>query len=108
MPIPRLLETTTFLGEPLLRWLVAAGIVLATLVVALLAKRVVLGRVARMARATSSELDDLGVDLARRTRSLLLVLPALYLGSLALDGVPRIQSFLRSAAIVSLLLQIAL
>jgi small-conductance mechanosensitive channel len=107
MPIPRLLATT-FLGEPLAHWLAAAGIALATLVIALLAKRTVLGRVAQMARGTASEIDDLGVDLVRRTRSLLLVFPAVYLGSLALDAFPKSQSLLRSAAIVSLLLQIAL
>ena len=112
MPTSRLLQTTlfhtTFLGEPLAHWLLAAGIALATFCVALLGKRFVLGRMARMARGTASEIDDLGVDLARRTRSLLLILPALYLGSLALDGFQRSQSLLRSAAIVSILLQIAL
>jgi len=111
MPTSRLLQTifqTTFLGEPLARWLLASGIALATLLAALLAKRVVLGRVARMARGTASEIDDLGVELARRTRSLLLVFPALYLGSLALDAFPKSQHLLRSAAIVSILLQIAL
>jgi len=108
MPIPRLLATTTFLGEPLAHWLLAAAVALAALLVVLLAKRVVLGRVARMARGASTEVDDLGLDLARRTRSLLLVLPALYLGSLALDAFPKVEGVLRSAAIVSILLQIAL
>jgi small-conductance mechanosensitive channel len=107
MPLPRLLQTT-FLGEALAHWLIAAGIALAMLLIALAVKRVVLGRVARIARGTPSEIDDLGVDLVRQTRWLLLVFPALYLGSLALDAFPKSQRLLRSAAIVSILLQIAL
>jgi len=107
MPPSRLLETP-FLGEVLGHWLIGAGVALATLLAALLVKRLALGRAARVARATASGLDDFAVELARRTRWLLLALPALYLGSLALDAFPRSQRALRSAAIVAVLLQIAL
>ncbi len=107
MPVGELLRTT-FLGEPLAHWLTAAGVALAALLAVLLLKRLVPARVARLARATASGLDDFGVDLVRRTRWLLVVFPALYLGSLALDAFPRSQRALRSAAIVAVLLQIAL
>jgi small-conductance mechanosensitive channel len=107
MSFYRLLETS-FLGEALAHWLIAAGIALATLLAALVVKRVVLGRVARVAHATVSGLDDFGVELVRQTRWLLVFFPALYLGSLALDTFPRSQRLLRSAAVVAVLLQIAL
>lgn len=95
-------------GYPLRDWMTALGVaVLALLGIALL-KRLIAGRLARLAARTETEVDDFLVDLIRRTRWFLMAFPAIYLGSLALELSGKAQAFMQSVAILALLLQLAL
>src|SRR5215207_7322428 len=78
----RWLETTTFLGVGLFDWLFA-------------------GR-------TATGADDLVLDLTRRTRTLLLFIPSLYVGFLTLYAFPQAARLLRGATILAVLLQVAM
>jgi small-conductance mechanosensitive channel len=89
-------------------WLVAAGVTLVLLLAVTLARRLLAGRGARAAAATGNEVDDFLVDLARRTRWWLLVLPALYLGALVPELPGKALATLRPLAVLGLLLQVAL
>jgi small-conductance mechanosensitive channel len=99
---------TLFLGDRVRDWLAALALVLLLLTGLALVKRLVVRRIARLAARTGTGLDDFLIDLVRRTRWLLLVLPALYLGSAVLHVSPRAHEVLRVLAILSLLLQAAL
>lgn len=95
------------LGEPLRDWLMAVGIATAVMLLLPLVKRLVIGRVGRLASRTEMELDDFVVKVVRRTRWLLVLFPVLYLAALSLE-VPRLRTGLRTAAVLAFLLQLAL
>src|ERR1700681_772240 len=78
----RWLATASFLETSLLQWAIAAGIALAVFLTLLLLRRLIVGRLGRRAALTPGGLDDIAVDLARRTRTLLILIPAVWLGSL--------------------------
>jgi small-conductance mechanosensitive channel len=104
----RWLETTSFLGSSLWQWATAAGIVLVVFLSLLLVRRLIVRRLGRMARRTTTGLDDVAVQVARRTRTLLVLVPALWLGSLELSLPPDADRVLRGVAALAVFLQIAL
>lgn len=104
----RWLETTTFLGVGLFDWLFAGVAALAVFAFFLLLKRVSVRYLSRIAGKTATGADDLVLDLARRTRSLLLLIPSVYVGYLTLNAFPEVNGFLRGAMILAVLLQVAL
>jgi hypothetical protein len=71
-------------GDSLRAWMVAALVAAVSFALLLVLKRVLLRRLSRLAAATATELDDLLVELIRRTRPLFLALASLYLGSIVL------------------------
>ena len=103
----RWLTTTYLLGDRVLDWLAAAGIAAFVFLTLLALKRLIAVRLGAVAARVATGLDDLVVGLARRTRPLLVAVPALYLGSLYLSLPGRAAATLRAAAIVAVLLQIA-
>jgi small-conductance mechanosensitive channel len=115
------------LGNTLRDWLAAAAVFLFVLLAVLLAQRLVLRRSRRRAGSPAAavspaageapfpapspsgrEPDSFVAVQARRTRWLLVLFPALYLGTLGLRLPARGHGLLRSAAIVAVLLQVAL
>jgi len=104
----RWLATTYFLGSPLRQWAIAVGTALAVFLALLLLRRLIVRRLGRRAERTPGGVDDLAVDLARRTRSLLILIPSVWLGSLGLSLGLTASRILVGAAKVALFLQIAL
>lgn len=99
---------TLVLGSPVSRWL-AALVIAGVFLGAVIAWRWVVVRRARpLVLRTNTFFDELAVTLARTTSSPIVVLIALYLGSLALFLPPQIWMLLRSGAVILLLVQIAL
>lgn len=95
------------LGEPVRDWLMALAIAAAVLLVLALVKQIVLSRVGRVAARTETRVDDFFVEMVRRTRWLLLLFPVLAVAAVSLD-VPRLQGYLKTAAVLAFLLQLAL
>jgi small-conductance mechanosensitive channel len=104
----RWLETSTLLGDRLLDWLTALGIAAAVLLALLGLKRLAARRLARLAERTATDLDDFVIGLARRTRTLLVAVPSLYLGSLYLDLPAGAARGLKAVAALAVFLQVAL
>jgi small-conductance mechanosensitive channel len=104
----RWLETSTLLGDRLLDWLTALGIAAAVLLALLGLKRLAARRLARLAERTATDLDDFVIGLARRTRTLLVAVPSLYLGGLYLDLPAGAARGLKAAAALAVFLQVAL
>lgn len=95
------------LGEPARDWITALGIALAVLLALALIKRIVVSRVSRLASRTETQADDFFVEMVRRTRWLLVLFPVLSLAAVSLD-VPGFRGYLKTAAILAFLLQLAL
>ena len=104
----RWLKTTFFLGSSLLQWATAAGIVLVVFLSLLLVRQVIVRRLSRAARRTATRLDDIAVKVARRTRPLLVLLPALWLGSLELNLPRATERVMRGLAALAVFIQVAL
>ena len=97
-----------FLGSSLRAWIAALAIAAVSYLVLILVKRLVIRRIGRLAGRTAPGLHDLAVELARRTRRWLLLLPVVYFGSLFLTLPPHIEAVLRSAAVLAVLIQLGL
>src|SRR5690349_16860465 len=67
MPVRHWLETRYF-DNTLAQWLIAAGVLVGGTVVLLLLRGIVVRRLQRLAQRTKTDVDDLAVDLIRRTR----------------------------------------
>src|ERR1700742_1773271 len=95
------LASTSFLGSSLLRWSIAVGIGLAVFLTLLLLRRLIVGRLGRRAELTPGGFDDIAVELAPRTRTLLILMPALWLGSQELQVNAMVSRILKGAAEVA-------
>lgn len=94
MDLRALLEKT-FYGNTLLAWLIAFGVLLVVLAVLLLARRILVNRLAKMAGRTRIGVDDLLIDVLKRTHGLFLFVVALSAASLALVLPPDVPRYIR-------------
>jgi small-conductance mechanosensitive channel len=97
-----------FFNNALSRWAMGSGIAAGLYLTALLARSLLLSRVARLALHTSTRLDDLLVRILGSTYTLIILILALFAGSLALDLPPRAETVLSRVAVIAFLLQLAL
>jgi small-conductance mechanosensitive channel len=102
--IPRPLAWELY-GNPLRAWLTAIAVLVGSVVVLLAARRVVIRRLERFAKATRTDFDDLVVDLLRRTRFYFIVLVALAAASLVLDLPGSVRQAVKVFAVLALCLQ---
>jgi small-conductance mechanosensitive channel len=112
--------STPLLGNPAAAWLRAAAVTLLLLLALLLIQRLLRRRFARPPAAPGagppvaaaalppSAARELALELLRGSRWALLLLPAVFLGALALDLSPRAYAVLRILTILAVLLQVAL
>lgn len=109
---PRMLQFVNslerlILGNPISDWLAAAGVALGVAVALLIIKYFVGRRLATIAARTSSQLDDLVVDLIERTRLYFIVALAIRAGSPLLTFPPAIHEAIRDLTTIAVLLQLA-
>lgn len=95
----------TFWGNTLTSWTVAAVVALAVGVGLRLVARIVVSRMRALADRTSTNLDDLLVDLLGRTKGLFVVLVAVWAASLTLDLSTAVQGRIRALLVLGFLLQ---
>jgi small-conductance mechanosensitive channel len=99
---------TTFLGNDLEKWALSLGLTIVSFLVLRLATRVVLARIARLTSSTENEWDDIVDAALNRTKGLVLLLFAVYIGASSLSLPPRVRSVLTSAGTIALFFQIGL
>ena len=92
----------------IINWLVAVAIAVAVFLVMRLAKAVIKQRVGQLAVKTAVDWDDLIVALTQRIHSWVLLVLAIYAGSLKLDLPARVSVFIKKGVFVVLLFQVAL
>lgn len=97
--------TTSFLGNEVRAWLIAAGVVLVSFFVLRLVARLSARKLGDFAGRTQGYWDDVIASGLGATRSWLLLLIAVFLGSHFLTTTDLAGEILESAAIIALLLQ---
>lgn len=95
------------LGNTMRAWLAAAIVAVAVFAALWLLKTLLRRHLSKLAARTETQVDDLLIDLLGRVRPLVLVVLAIFAGSLLLKIPDEKQRILQSAAIVALLLQAA-
>ena len=96
-----------FYGNTVREYLIAFGISAAVIVLVALIRALTAKRFQR-AGDTATDLDDFALDLARRTKLFLLILPAIHLGLRVLTVPVDLRHFVQQAATLSLIAQGAL
>jgi len=95
-----------WLGNTVRDWLIAVAILAAAIAALIAIKALVVGRFFKFAARTSNEIDDLVVDLLKRTRMMvLIILVVAAVGFLVLELVPTVRTVVKFAAVIALFFQ---
>ncbi|HET9983138.1 MAG TPA: mechanosensitive ion channel family protein [Longimicrobiales bacterium] len=97
-----------FYGSSLRDWAAAAASAAALYLVLVGARRVLASRLARFAERTTNHVDDLAVEVVRRTRTFFLGAVAVYAGATWLALPPAPERILKAAVILAAVLQAAI
>jgi small-conductance mechanosensitive channel len=110
LPSPRIpvFFDRTLYGNSVRAWLVAGAAFLITLAILLLARWLLTHRLGALARRTATGIDDLGLELARRTRTSFVAALAVAIGLRFVVLPPRMADALDKAVALVVLLQAAL
>jgi len=103
------LVETVFLGNTLINWGIAVAVFLAVFLGLAIGKRIVARQLGKLAVKSKTDIDDFIVDLLKvRTKRPLLMLFALYAGSLALTLPAQVERVILMIALTALTLQVGL
>ncbi len=97
--------SNTFYGNDIETWLVALGVAVGTLIVLRLVEQVLIVRIARLTRKTSTVIDDILVGALRKTKFVFLLIVSVYIGGLSLELPPAIREIDWRVLVIALLLQ---
>ena len=95
-----------WLGNTVRDWLIAVAILAGAIAALIAIKALVVGRFFKFAARTSNEIDDLVVELLKRTRMMvLIILVVAAVGFLVLELVPTVRTGVKFAAVIALFFQ---
>lgn len=97
---------TAFLGNPVLDWLIAAGVTLAVLLVLVGVKAFVIRQLSAFSGRTKNDLDDLVAAVLERTRFFFLLALAVVAGSQFVELAENARDVIRALAFLATLLQL--
>lgn len=96
-----------FYGNPVSLWLIAAAVFVGSFALVLVVRHVVTSRLAKLAERTQTMVDDLVVDVVRRTRPFYLLVLTFAAASLFLVLPEGVRQGIRYAAVLAVALQAA-
>lgn len=96
----------SYLDNPVSEWLIAVGVGLGTLILLGILRAVVKSRLSILAKKTSTELDDLVVDLFKAIKWFFFLAVALFCGALVLTLPEKINQVIRTLFILAFLGQV--
>ncbi len=97
-----------YFGNSLQAWLTAAAVAAVVLIILGIVKKLLVGRLSRMAEQTPTDVDDLIVELIGQIRWFFLLMISIYAGSLFLTVPEGLTRVIQSLLVISLLIQGAL
>ena len=96
---------TTYLNNPVWKWLITAGSVVAVFVFLKITKGIIAARAADFSKKTKTEWDDLVAGLIKGTNFFLLLALSVYVGSQFLVLAPLIMFWIGRLAVIALFIQ---
>ena len=105
MPLRDWLDNRYF-DNSIAQWLIAGGVLVGGTILLLILRGLVVRRLTRLAKRTATDLDDLAVDLIRRTRFYFIVAVMLVAGTLALEVPDRWMRARHVFIVIAILLQL--
>jgi small-conductance mechanosensitive channel len=103
--VPDLLTDTLVLGSSVWRWILAASVAVAVLLLLMVVRWLAHGRLRRLAEGTENQLDDLLVKLVGETSRIFFLLLALFAGSFALALPPPGRLWIGRVVVMGVLIQ---
>jgi len=97
-----------FLGNTVLEWIIAAGIVIVFLIIIKIIEMIIVRRLEKFAARSESEIDDMIAATLRKTWKFLVVIVALAVGSFYLTLPSKVSYIIHLVATLAVALQIAL
>jgi small-conductance mechanosensitive channel len=97
-----------YFGNTIQAWITAGSVATVSLILLEIVKKLLVGRLAKIAEKTPTDLDDLIVDLMKQIRLFFLLVISIYFGILALTLSPGLTRVIQSIFVISLLVQGAL
>ncbi len=97
-----------YFGNSVLQWGIALGVAIVALLAFMLVRSLVVRRLRALAEKTVTDIDDFIVELLGSTRTILILVLAVYAGSYVLEMDEAARNLLDTAAILVFLLQAAL
>jgi len=97
-----------YLGNSIQSWLTALIILLAVFAVLMIAKSLVIRKLSKLAKLTDNKLDDLLVDVLKKTKIIILVIASAYAASHSIHIKPSVVGLLEKGVIFILILQVGL
>lgn len=94
-----------YLGNTVKEWLIAAGITAVVFVVLEIVRRVAVSKLSKVAELTDNKIDDLIVNMLKKTKLIILLIASIYVGSFAVSLKPSASVFLQKIIILALILQ---
>ena len=99
---------TVYFNNTLLQWIIAIGLAIASYLVIQAIKLLVMRRLAAVAARTASQIDDVLVEVIKRTNWFVIVIISFYFGSLFLTLPDNVVHIVRIIVTVVFFLQVAL
>ena len=99
---------TVYFDNTLLQWIIAFGLAIVSYLVIHAVKLLVVRRLAAVAERTASQIDDILVEVIKRTNWFVIVIISLYFGSLFLTLPDQVVHIVRIIVTVVFFLQVAL
>ena len=96
---------TSFLGNPILRWATAAGLMIATIIALRVAKAVLVNRLTALAKRTATEWDDIITAALAKTSFLFLLVVGVVVGAQILTLSARASAAAGSLLVIASLVQ---
>jgi small-conductance mechanosensitive channel len=94
-----------YMGDTLQSWLIAAFILIIVFAVLKIIQRVAVHKLSRLAAATDNQLDDLLVEMLKKTKIFILLVASAYVASYAITIKPAIAALWQKAVILILIVQ---
>lgn len=98
-------NTVLFMGNTMKDCLIAVGVAVGALVVLLIVKQLLVTRLKSAAEKTKTRIDDLAVELVRKTNVLFTIAAAAYLGALFLQLTDEVNTVVRAVVVIVALIQ---
>lgn len=98
----------SYLGNSLLNWAISFGVAVIVSLVLNGFTRIIIHRLEKHTQLTRTDLDDLFIDLLSKTNTIIIIVFALFAGTLFLDLNDTLLKIRRSVIIIALLIQVAL